>query len=62
MTISFPAWVIPAAMTAVMLLMMLRPCDSPSSPYDFGPLFRILWVIPILATWVIYLGVLVWMR
>jgi hypothetical protein len=61
MTISFPAWAIPAAMTAAMLLMMLRPY-SPSSLYDFGPLFRLLWLIPILGTWVIYLGVLVWMR
>jgi hypothetical protein len=61
MTLTISVWFIPASMTAAMLLMMLRPYH-PSSLYDFGPLFRLLWLIPILGTWVIYLGVLVWMR
>ena len=59
MSMTIPVWFIPASMTAAMLLMMLRPYRM-SGDYDFGGFFRILWVIPILGTWVIYLAIMLW--
>jgi hypothetical protein len=57
MSITIGSWVIPALITAVLLCIMLRPYRS-SGHYDFGALFRVLWLIPISVVWMVYMGVL----
>ena len=47
---------IPTFITIVLIIVMCRPYERRGA-YDFGLLFRLFWLIPILSVWVIYLGV-----
>lgn len=55
-TITIGWWIIPVILTLGMLGMTLRPWES-EGPYDISFLFRILWLIPILFVWVVYLAI-----
>lgn len=46
-------WIIPILLTVVVICMLIRPY-TPSAMFDVGPLERVLWVIPILATWLAF--------
>ncbi len=46
------AWV-PAVLTAICLYMLCRPYHQ-IGMYDFGAIFRILWLIPIGFIWAVY--------
>lgn len=48
---------VPWFFTTIFVGMMLRPYESHGS-YDFGPLFRVFWLIPISITWAVYFGVI----
>jgi len=61
MTITFDSWIIPTVVTVVMLCIMFRPFRA-SVDYDFSLVFRAFWLIPILAVWVIYFGVILWIK
>jgi hypothetical protein len=61
MTIKIGLWIIPAMLTAICLGMMLRPYQR-SGDYDFGSIFRLLWVLPISIIWAAYFGVLLLFR
>lgn len=56
MNITISAIWIPLVITIVLLGVMTRPYRVRGS-YDFGPIFRVFWLIPILAAWVVYLAV-----
>jgi hypothetical protein len=56
MTITIGLWIIPTLLTLVMLAMMLRPNPDRGDFIDLTTVFRVLWLIPIMAVWVIYLG------
>ena len=58
MTIVVGAWVIPILITIFLLAVMLRPYQQ-HGDYDFGAIFRVLWLIPILLVWIIYLSIIV---
>jgi hypothetical protein len=47
----------PALITVILLCIMFRPYRS-SGQYDFGMVFRLFWLIPIGAVWIIYMGIL----
>ena len=47
-------WGIPVLITISLLIIMFRPYQR-EGDFDFGIIFRIFWVIPILAVWVVYL-------
>lgn len=53
-------WGIPLVLTVVFMVLMFRPLEDNS---DYGVavegLLRLFWLIPILAIWVIYLGIMV---
>lgn len=58
--LTVPAWLIPTALSLLFFGMMIRPYHA-SHDYDFGALFRLFWIVPILLTWLIYFGILVWL-
>lgn len=60
LTITVGWWVIPGLLTAACLVMMFRPYQSCGS-YDFGLLFRVLWLAPIAVVWLVYALVLLWL-
>lgn len=59
-TITVGGWVVPTIMTAVMLGIMLRPYQE-SGWWDIGAIFRLFWLIPILAVWVAYMALKLWL-
>lgn len=61
MTITISTWIIPTIITVILLCIMFRP-DRSSGTYNFGAIFRLLWIIPICATWMIYMGLMMWLR
>ena len=56
MNITLDFITIPVFITIVLIIVMCRPYEMRGA-YDFGLLFRLFWLIPILSVWVIYLGV-----
>lgn len=54
MNIHIGLWIIPTILTLVMLAMMFRPWKS-AGDWDYSFVFRVLWLIPILAMWVAFL-------
>jgi hypothetical protein len=56
-TITIKSWIIPLLITVIMLCIMFRKYRS-SEQYDFGIVFRLFWLIPIGAVWMVYMGVL----
>ena len=56
MTITVGWWLVPLVLTVIMGAIMFRPYQS-SGAYDFTSIFRLGWLIPILALWVIYLAI-----
>jgi len=56
-TITIKSWIIPIFITVIMLCVMFRTYRS-SCQYDFGMVFRLFWLIPIGAVWIIYMGIL----
>jgi hypothetical protein len=61
MTITIGLWIIPTIITFILLGVMFRP-DHSSGDYNFGAIFRLLWLIPIFAVWMIYMGLMLWLR
>ena len=61
MTITIGLWTIPAIITLVLLCLMFRPCQR-SGQYDFGVIFRLFWLIPIGAVWMLYMGLMLLLR
>ena len=61
MTITIGTWIFPLIITMGLLGAMFRPYQS-SGDYDFGATLRILWLIPILVVWVMYLALALWLR
>lgn len=59
MTITINSSIVPIAITVVLLIIMLRPVGGQGLE-PLAILFRPLWLIPILAVWVIYLGIKLW--
>ena len=55
--ISVPHVLIPILVSAVLFGVMLRPYQKVGD-YDFGAVFRLLWLVPIAFVWVVYFGVL----
>jgi hypothetical protein len=55
MNVTISAVWIPWIVTALLLGWMLRPYQR-SGDYDFGEIFRLGWLIPVLAAWVVYLA------
>ena len=53
MNILISWWVIPFALSLYCLYEMFRPYKR-SGDWDFGDIFRVLWVIPILIIWLVY--------
>jgi hypothetical protein len=56
-TIAIKPWIIPILITVIMLCVMFRPYRS-SGQYDFFFVFRLFWLLPIGAVWIIYMGIL----
>jgi hypothetical protein len=54
MTITISLIVIPIILTLVLLGIMFRPSRSSSNCFDLTPVFRLLWVIPMLVVWLVY--------
>lgn len=54
MTITMSSVWIPWAVTLALILWMFRPYEM-SGSYDFGQIFRLFWLVPILAVWIVYL-------
>jgi hypothetical protein len=52
--ISFDIIWIPIILTISMIIIMFRPYEQ-ENIFDFGSIFRLFWVIPILSIWIIYL-------
>ena len=52
---NLPIWSIPIILTIILAAIMFRPYH-PEGDYDFGAIFRVLWVIPILLVWIVYLA------
>lgn len=61
MTITIRLWIIPALITLGLLCVMFRPYQR-SGQYDFGEIFRLFWLIPISAVWMLYMGLMLWLR
>lgn len=61
MTITIGLWIIPALITLALVCVMLRPYQR-SGQYDFGQIFRLFWLIPIAAVWMVYMGFLLLFR
>jgi hypothetical protein len=57
MIIKIELWIVPVFITVILLCIMFRPYRS-SGQYDFGQIFRLFWLIPIGAVWIIYMGIL----
>jgi hypothetical protein len=60
MTITIGWWVIPLLISLVFLGLIFRRNDQQVGGYwniDPTPLFRMLWFIPLLLTWVVYLAI-----
>jgi hypothetical protein len=57
MIIKTELWIVPVFITVILLCIMFRPYRS-SGQYDFGQIFRLFWLIPIGAVWIIYMGIL----
>jgi len=62
MTITIGWWAIPLVVSLILFLIMTRPNrNAPSGggwwSIDPTPLFRMLWLIPILLTWIVYLAI-----
>jgi hypothetical protein len=53
-TITIKSWIVPALITVILLCVMFRPYRS-SGQYDFGMVFRLFWLIPIGAVWMVVL-------
>lgn len=56
MTLTLSIVYIPVILTLILLIIMFRPYRS-SGTYDFGAIFRSLWLIPILVIWMVYFGI-----
>ncbi len=61
MNITIGIWIIPTIITVILLGVMFRP-DRSGGDYNFGAIFRLLWIIPICVTWMIYMGLIMWLR
>ena len=61
MTITIGLWIIPTIITIILLGVMFRP-DRSSGAYNFGAIFRLLWIVPICVVWMIYMGLVLWLR
>lgn len=59
MTITIGAWVIPLFATVCLLACMFRPYER-CGAYDCGQIFRLFWLIPIFAVWLLYFAILLW--
>jgi hypothetical protein len=57
MTITIGAWIIPAIFTFLCFVGMFWPYESTGS-YDFTPLLRVFWLLPIGFIWAIYFAIL----
>lgn len=61
MTLTIGTWVIPLFLTLVCLGMLFRPYRSQGT-FDFGPVLRLFWVVPIGFIWAFYFGLLLLFR
>lgn len=59
MKCTISVWVVPILLNILMVGMVLRPY-TPSGIFDPGPFERVLWIVPILLTWVFFFAYL-WM-
>jgi hypothetical protein len=62
MSITINASIIPAFLTIVMLVIMFRPCGSGGGMFNFEPLVRLFWLVPISVVWLIYMGIMLWIK
>ena len=53
MEITITALWIPIIISFICLILMFQPYDSVGD-YDFGSIFRVLWLIPLSLTWTVY--------
>ena len=57
MTITLGFWLIPVVLTLFGLAAMFRPYEG-GGDFDFGAIFRVLWLLPIAFVWVVYFAIL----
>lgn len=56
MTITFSIVWVPILLTIIMAIMMIRPYSN-HGYFDLTPIFRAIWIIPILVVWLIYFAI-----
>lgn len=61
MTLTVASWWIPLLLTIFCLWQMLKPYRM-QGDWDFGAIFRILWVVPISLTWVVHFALLYYFK
>ena len=59
MTMTISVWLIPVLLNVLILGFVLRPY-KPSGMFDVGPIERVLWIVPLLLTWVVFFAFLWW--
>jgi hypothetical protein len=62
MSITINSSMIPAIATIVMLVLMFRPLQAGGGMFNFEPLVRLFWLVPISAVWLIYMGIMLWIK
>ena len=61
MTLTISIWWIPVILTVVLFGIMNRPYRLRGA-YDFGPIFRLFWLLPIAGVWIVFLAIMLWLR
>ena len=62
MTITIGLWIIPTIISAVCIVFMIKPSRSNAWYTAVDAIFDLLWLIPALAAWVIYLALASWIK
>lgn len=57
--IAFDAVWIPVVLSVLLIGIALRPVNNPD-PVGISLLARVLWLVPVLLVWLVYLGLRVW--
>lgn len=61
MTITIGTWIIPTIITIILTCIMFRP-NQGSGACAFELLLRLFWMIPICIVWIIYMGIVIFLK